>query len=448
MNMHFMHECEGLPVDEQPEREPAGSADAEARRRIVVLAELRRRRNRRRWIVGLSTVAATALIVSGSVVAWSSQARAGELAGKIEAWHEEHDRASCELAVRIVSAVGLERRAQDVLEAAEHVGGASWLLPDGERAAFASDREALLQTIADGGFVTAEDRELADTWEARAAAAEDPQSFDVLEACIAAAAAEREPVSGVTAERADALARELRALGDPRDFDDARIDQLEAAIDRLRVSAAATAQGRADFASLQAELDLAPDQAIASLRDSDAHLTAVLGVLRAGHTPSDVLDLVESLTLHLASAWMAEAWQLEAQGEAEAAAALAAASQSTRDAIANAAPRPVTDPGITRPVPPTVPPRGDAPGPTLPAPTTAPTQPVQPAPTQPAPTQPPPTQPAPTTPAPEPVEPAPTEPAQPAPEPEPEHDPEQPAPPALGGIELPPPTQSEQHSGE
>ncbi|WP_143102953.1 hypothetical protein [Agrococcus baldri] len=425
-------------MDEQPEREPPGSADAEARRRIAVLAELHRRRNRRRWIVGLSTVAATALIVSGSLVAWSSQARAGDLAGQIDAWHEEHDRASCELAVRIVSAVGLERRAQDVLEAAEHVGGASWLLPGSERAAFASDREELLQTIAEGGFVTAEDRELADSWEARAAASGDPQSFDVLEECIAAAAAEREPVSGVTAERADALAHELRALGDPRDFDDARIDRLEAAIAQLRISATAAAQGRADFETLQAELGLAPAQAIASLRDSDAHLAAVLAVLRGGHTPSDVLDLIESLTLHLASAWMAEAWQLEAQGDAEAAAALAAVSQSTRDAIANAAPRPVTDPGTTRPVPPTVPPREQRPGPIPPAPSIPPAPPTETAPPlQPEPTQPPPT-----------TDPEPTQPA-PAPEPEPEPQPEQPDPTpppesslAPGGGELlPPPRQ-------
>ena len=64
-------------MDEQPEREPTGSADAEARRRIAVLAELRRRRNRRRWTVGLSTLAATALIASGSMIAWSSLARGG-----------------------------------------------------------------------------------------------------------------------------------------------------------------------------------------------------------------------------------------------------------------------------------------------------------------------------------------------------------------------------------
>ena len=416
-------------MDEQPEREPTGSADAEARRRIAVLAELRRRRNRRRWTVGLSTLAATALIASGSMIAWSSQARAGELAGQIEAWHEEHDRAGCELAVRIVSAVGLERRAQDVLEAAEHVAGAEMLLPATERTVFAEQRESVLRTIADGGFVTDEDRELADTWEARAAASGDPESYDVLAECLAAAAAEREPVAGVTAERADALARELRALGDPRDFDDARIDRLEAAIGQLKASAAPAAQQRVELAELQAQLDLAPPGAIASLRSADAHLAAVLAVLRGEHTPSDVLDLVEGMTLHVAAAWMAEAWQLEATGDRAAAAELAAASQQTRDAIANATPRPVTDPGTTRPTP-TTPPRGESPGTGAPAPS----EPAQPAPT------PPPTEVV------GPVQPAPGPDPGPAPEPEPEPDPEpepiEPEPgPTEPGIVLPePPT--------
>ena len=417
MKMHITHDCEVSPVDEQPEREPTGSADAEARRRIVVLAELRRRRNRRRWTVGLSAAAATALIVSGSVVAWSSQARAGDLAGQIEAWHVEHELASCELAVRIVSAVGLERRAQDVLEAAEHVGAAEWVLPASERAAFAEHRESILATIANGGFVTDEDRELADSWEQRAVASGDPESYDVLQECITAAAAEREPVAGVTAERADALARELRALGDPRDFDDARIDRLEAAIAQLQASAVATAERRTGVDALEAQLALAPLQAKASLRDADAHLSAVLAVLRGEHTPSDVLDLVEGITLHLAAVWMTEAWQLEAQGEAEAAAALAAASQATRDAISNAAPRPVTDPGTTRPTP-VVPPQVESPAqPTTPPSTTPPSPPVDT--TQP-PAEPDPT-PTPTpAPTPPPSEPAPVPPTEPEPAPEPE----------------------------
>lgn len=402
-------------MDEQPGAEPTGSADAEARRRTAVLAELRRRRNRRRWLVGVSTLAATVLIVAGSAIAWSSQARAGDLARQIDAWHEEHDRASCELAVRIVSAVGLERRAQDVLEAAEHVGGATWLLPSSERVAFATTRESMLQTIADGGFVTDEDRELADSWEARAAASDDPASYDVLEACVAAAAAERQPIEGVTAERADALARELRALGDPRDFDDVRIDRLEAAIAQLRVSAIATVEGRAGFDTLKAQFGLVPEAALGGLRDSDAHLAAVLGVLRGDHTPSDVLDLIESMTLHVASAWMAESWQLEAQGDATAAAALAAASQGTRDAIAHAAPRPVTDPGANRPTPPTrpsAPPRDEAPAPsTPPAPPTQTTPPLNPGPTEPAPTEP---VPSPPPPDPEPELPDPVQPPAPS----------------------------------
>lgn len=409
MNMHFMHDCEAPPVDEQPEREQLSSADAEARRRTAVLAELRRRRNRRRWSVGLATVAVSALIASGSVIAWGSQARAGDLAGQIEGWHEEHDLASCELTVRIVSAVGLERRAQDVLGAAQHVSGADWVLAERDRARFEQDRLAILGSIADGGFVTDEDRALADAWEARAADSADPHSFDVLHECTAAAAAEREPVAGVTAERAEALARELRALGDPRDFDDARIDRLEAAIAKLTISTVAMAQDRTDVAVLLEALPLAPAQAMASLREADAHVAAMLAALSGEHTGSDVLDLVEGVTLHLAAAWMAEAWQLEAQGEAEAAAALAAQSQQARDAIADATPRPVTDGSTTSPRP-VVPPRQESPAP---PPSTPPsTPPATPAP------------PAETT-GPTPPLPPPTEPA-PEPEPEPEPDPEPP----------------------
>ena len=409
-------------MDEQPEREPAGTADAEARRRAVVLGQLRRRRNRRRWTIGLSALAATALVASGSVIAWSSQARAGDVAGQIEAWHEEHELAGCELSVRIVSAVGLEQRAQDVLDAAEHLGGAEWVLPSGDRSAFEQDRRAILTTIGEDGFVTDEDRELAEHWESLAVASGDAESFDILQACLDAAAAERKPIEGVTAERADALVRELRALGDPRDFDDTRIDRLEAAIADLRGSAVALAQGRTGTDALQAALPLAPDQAKASLREADAHLTELLRVLAGDHTLSDVLDLVEGITLHVAAVWMAEAWQLEAQGDVDAAAALAAQSQLTRDAVANATPRPATDPGTT-PTP-VIPPRDSAPVPVPPAPqpSTPPTTPPPPVETT-GPTPPLP-------PAPQP-EPEPEPPVEPEPEPEPE--PPLPDPPADPG---------------
>ncbi|WP_413320632.1 hypothetical protein AA0Z99_06635 [Agrococcus sp. 1P02AA] len=411
-------------MDEQASIEPSSSADAEARRRITVLAELRRRRNRRRWTVGLAAAAATALIVSGSVVAWSSQARAGDLAGQIEAWHVEHELAGCELTERIVSAVGLERRAQDVLEAAEHVVAADWVLPAAERASLGQHRDAILATIAEGGFVSDDDRELADAWSARADASGDPESFDVTAACVDAAAEQREPIAGVTAERADALARELRALGDPRDFDDARIDRLEAALQQLQAAAISTAELRTDVATLQLDLALAPAEALASLQDSDAHLSALLAVLAGDHTASDALDLVEGLSLHVAAAWMAEAFQLEAQGEVDAAAARAAASQATRDAIAEATPRPITDPGTGRPTP-TVPPREEspAPPPETPAPTTPPTTPTTPPP-------PPTTQP--------PVEPSPSDPPPTSPEPEPEPEPEPTTPVEPGAGDAPP----------
>ncbi|WP_092667289.1 hypothetical protein [Agrococcus carbonis] len=338
-------------MDEQPaSRPPTLSAEAEARRRAGVLAELRRRRTRRRWTVGLSTLAASALIIAGSAVAWSSQARAGALAGAIESWHVEHERAGCELAVRIVRAVGLERRAKDVLEAAD-LGAAEELLPSAERTRFAEQREALLTGIADGVYMTDEDRELADRWEARALATGDPGSFDLLGECIAAAAADRQPLAGVTAERVDALARELRRLGDPRDFDDARIDRLEAALAQLGASAVRTAEGRADVAAVQARLGLAPAEALGALKDADDHLAALLAARDEQPSLADILDLVEGMGLHAAAAWVAEAFQLAAQGEQEAADALLAASQQTRDAIARAAPRPITDYAPVRPAP-------------------------------------------------------------------------------------------------
>lgn len=395
-------------MDEQPEREPLSSADAEARRRVAVLTELRRRRRKRRWTIGIATAAASAIIISGSVVAWSSQARAGDLAGQIEAWHVEHELAGCELTERIVSAVALERRAQDVLTAAQHVRGAEWVLPSPDRSAFEQDRQALLTTIDADGFVTDDDRELADAWEARAAAAADPAAFDLRQECVDAAAAEREPIKGVTAERADALARQLRALGDPRDFDDARIDRLEAAIAVLERSAVALAQSRTGLTALQAALPLAPEQAKASLRDADSHLAALLAVVAGDHTPSDVLDLVEGITLHVAAVWMTEAWQLEAEGDAEASAALAAQSQQAQDAVAIGGSRPATQPGTTPPAP--VTPPSTAP----PAPQPAPA-PVEPAPAPPT-----------TAPAPPPSEtvgPTPSLPPPPQPEPEPEPEP-------------------------
>jgi hypothetical protein len=320
-------------------------------------------------MVGLSTLAASALIVAGSAVAWSSQARAGVLADEIESWHVEHERAGCELAVRIVRAVGLERRAKDVLEAAD-VGAAAELLPSSERTRFAEQRETLLRGIADGAYMTDDDRALTDRWEARAHASGDPGSFDLLGECVAAAAAERQPLAGVTAERVDALARELRALGDPRDFDDARIDRLEAALAQLGASATRTAEGRADVAALQSRLGLAPAEALAALQDADAHLASLLAARAEQPTLADILDLVEGMGLHAAAAWVAEAFQLAAQGEQEAADALLAASQQTRDAIARAAPRPITDFAPVRPAPPV----RDAPVPAPSSPSTGPSR--------------------------------------------------------------------------
>ncbi|WP_405217376.1 hypothetical protein [Agrococcus sp. Ld7] len=405
-------------MDEHPEREISRSTDEEARRRAAVLVELRRRRRRRRWTAGIAAAAASAIIIAGSAVAWSSQARAGDIAARIEAWHVEHELAGCELAERIVSVVELEGRATDVLTAAKHVRGAEWVLPSPDRAAFDEDRQSLLTAIGTDEFVTAADRELADAWRARAAASDDPASFDVSEACVTATAADREPIAGVTAERADALARQLDALGDPRDFDDSRIDRFEAALASLERSAVALARSRTGLSALQAALPLAPEQAKASLRDADRHLTELLAITGGAHTPSAVLDLVEGITLHVAAVWMTEAWQLEAEGDAQASAALAAQSQQAQAALVASDARPVARPSRTPPAP--VAPPGTA----LPAP--------QP---QPSPAPAPPTT-APTSPPSPPVGPTPSLPAPVLPEPEPPTEPEPPVDPA-------PPTEPE-----
>ncbi|MFP5250805.1 MAG: hypothetical protein ACLGHD_00330, partial [Actinomycetes bacterium] len=277
-------------MDEQPAPGPHGLDAAEARRRAAVLAERHRLRRRRRWTVGLAALGASALIVSGSVVAWGSQARAGILAGQITSWHEQHEQAACELEVRIVAAVALERRAEDVLTAAEHVGGAEGVLGERERSAFGEERTALLRAIVDEGFTTADDRALADRWQQRAEAAGDTAAFDLLGACVEAAAAERPPIAAVTAENVDDLDRELRSLGDPRDFDDARIDRLEAAIARLGAAAASAAESRTDIDALRSALALAPTGAKTALGDADRHIASVLAVVRGGHTPAAVLD--------------------------------------------------------------------------------------------------------------------------------------------------------------
>lgn len=413
-------------MDDGTGQEPARTAAADDPRRAVEpeapeasVAPARRRR--RRWFVGGAALAVAAIAITGSIVSWSSQSSAETLAHRIEAWHAEHGRAGCELDVRIVSAVGLQQRAEDVLRAAEHVPSAETLLGERERTVFGERREALLRTLADGGFVTDDDRAVARTWQARAAAAADPTSFDVLAACLEDTAARRTPLKQVAPDQAPDLERELRALGDPRDFDDARIDRLEAAIGQLLPATVAIAQSRVDLASLEADLTLVPQQALASVRDADAHLRALLELVGGAHSPADVLDLVEGLAMHVAAGWVAEAWQLEAAGDLDAASARAAAAASARVAIAQAAPRPITDrgpagpllarpplsepPPLTTPEPtPSVGPEGGAWGPVDPGPSEpAPSDPVpsEPAPVEPGPIEPGPTEPAPTDPAPE-----------------------------------------------
>lgn len=393
---------------------------------------------RRRWLVTSSALAAAAVVIAGSIGAWSSQATADTLASRIDAWHVEHDTARCELDVRIVSAVALQQRAEDVLRAAEPVARAVGLLGERERAAFGERRTALLRSLGDGGFVTDDDRAVARTWQARAAAAPDPGSFDVLAACLADAAAGRPPLKLGTREQTVDLERELRALGDPRDFDDARIDRLEAAIAQLEPTAVAAAVSRPDVGALEAGLALAPVQALASVRDADAHIRGLLTVVGGTHTAADVLDLVEALALHVAAGWVAEAWQLEAAGDRDAATARAADAESSRAALARAAPRPITDRGPAGPLPdrpplsepptpqPPAEPQPSAPGfaPELDAPRPADPAPTDPAPSDPAPVEPAPepapTEPPPTDPTPEPTQPPPNPWLEPSPTPSPE----------------------------
>ncbi len=412
-------------MDQEPGHGPS-SADAEQRRRAAVLAQLARRRRTRRWAVGLSAIAVSAVVITGSVVAWSSQASAATIASRIEAWHVENDRAACQLEARIVSAVGLQQRTEDVLRAAEHVPSAEQLLGDRERTTFGERREALLRSIDDGGFVTDADRSASRAWQARAAAAEAPQQFDVVAACLQDAEGVRPPRQDVTPEQARELERELRALGDPGDFDDARIDRLEAAIVQLEPTVVAAAQSRADLAALEAGLDLAPEQAVAPVRDADAYIEQLVDVVTGEHAPDAVLDLVEALAMHVAAGWMAEAWQLEAMGERDAAAALSAAATASQQAIAEVAPRPAVElePAAPRPGrPPASGPPAPAPAPSTPQP--EPGQPVEPAvpgpptPTEPAPVDPAPVDPLPVDPSPAPsappLDPAPIDP--PVPEP-------------------------------
>ncbi|WP_404313098.1 hypothetical protein LG314_04530 [Agrococcus terreus] len=385
-------------------------------------------RRRRLALVVAGSALVAALVAGAVVVSWSTDARAAAAAAGIDRWHDEHDAAGCGLEVRIVRAVALQDRAADVLDAAADVEHAAELLGERQRSAFGLGRSDLLGSLAAGDFVTADDRAVAERWTTAADRASDPAAFDVLGACVAAAAAAR-PALTVDAG-ADELERELRRLGDPRDFDDARIDGLEAAIARFAPVAIAVAESRTDPAAMRDAFAIVPEELRAPLDAADARVAALLALLADERGPADVLDLVEGVTLHVASARAADAWRLEAEGRAEAAAAAAVAAQRAREAVRQAAPRPITDPSPLPPAGllPTLPPEAPSlPGPTDPGPPgesgqglgdALPAPPEEPGLTEPGPTDPGTPDPSPTDPPPTPepsLEPAPTTPPTPDP---------------------------------
>ncbi|GAA3609803.1 hypothetical protein [Agrococcus terreus] len=396
-------------MDEQRTRAAAPDDAAELRRRSEVLAMLARRRRRRRTLLGSIAGVAMLAVVGGSLVAWSAQARATSIADEIELWHAERDDARCQVAARLVLAVELESRAADVVAAAEHVSEAEDLLSEDARRAFRDQRAALRTSLDSGELLTEDDRVTAARWRAEAEASGDAEAFDVVAACTAEAAQRRSPVEGVTAERVDALAAELRELGDPRALDAARLDALDAAIRALAPSAMALAEGRAELGDLRAAFSASPTDVLASLGSSDDAVRDSAEALRRDGSPLAVLDLIESLALHVASAWMAEAWQLEADGDAAGAAERQSAAAQVQEAIAQAAPRPRPIASPAPPVQPSAPALPEGPRPS--APSSPAPQPTAP----PSPSSPPV---APTTP-PGPVDP----PVDPSPEPEPEPEP-------------------------
>lgn len=392
------------------EAAPAAHVDASA-----AVAPSRRRRLA---LVVAGGALVAALVAGAVVVGWSGDARAAAAAAGIDRWHDEHDAAGCGLEVRIVRAVALQDRAADVLHAAADVEHAAELLGERQRSAFGLGRSDLLGSLAAGDFVTADDRAIAARWTTAADRASEPAAFDVLGACVAAAAAAR-PALAVDIG-AEELERELRRLGDPRDFDDARIDGLEAAIARFAPDAIAVAESRTDPAAMRDAFAIVPEELRAPLEAADARVAAILALLAEERGPADVLDLVEGVTLHVASARAADAWRLEAEGRAEAAAAAAVAAQRARDAVRQAAPRPITDPsplppasllpalppeapslpGTTDPGPPGE--SGQGPGDPLPAPPEEPGDPLPAPPEEPGPTDPGTTDPSPTDPPPTP----------------------------------------------
>lgn len=381
------------------QQEASTPAVDEARRRGEVLAMLAGRRRRRRLLTGLAVGAAAALVATGSVAAWSSQDAATATAAQIGAWHDARDRAVCDAEARAVAAVALSERAEGVLRAADHVRDAEQLLGAPERAAFEDARGSVLGSIDDGAFTTQDDRSTAARWASLAAASGDAAGFDVRDACLAEAAEAREPVEGVTAERAAALQEELRQLGEADAVSTERFDRLDAAIGAVAPTVLALADSRATITTLREAFALAPADALAALEEDDREVADLAAAVRASGSAGAALDLVERLSLQVASTWMAESFQLEAVGLAQEAAARAAAARGAQAAVAEVRPAPATpapaDPAVPAPSPaPSAPAQPSAPP--APSPTVAPEPPVV-EPSEPAEPSPP-VEPAPTTP--------------------------------------------------
>ncbi|WP_309104978.1 hypothetical protein [Microbacterium sp.] len=383
-------------MEDEPERRPPLTAEQEAERRKVVLAERHRARNRRRWIGGGVVLATSALVGAGAVAAWNSQAHAEFAAAAIEQWRDDRDVAECELDARLRDAVRAEQRASDVLPDARAIPEAAGVFGDAERAAFAEEGLPSLEAMAEGRLLEEADR-------ARASIDRDAPD---MEACLAGARERRAPIGSVTAERADALARQWRALGDPADVDDERVVELESTLQRLGELAAATARSRAEVALLRSSFEAAPADAFDRFDAIDAELAELTADELAG--TARVFDVIGLLSDRATAARDVEAAAVAAAEEAA-----ATAEQPAPPAIEQptpARPRPVQPPPVDAPVEP-------APGAPMPP---APPAPVPPAPSEPLPSIPPP----PETPGPE-----------PEPEPEPELPPIPPVPdPGTGGL--------------
>lgn len=373
-------------MEDEPERLPPLTAEQEAERRKAVLAERHRLRNRRRWITGGAVVAATALVGAGAVAAWNSQAHAEFVAAGIEQWRDDRDAAECGLTARVLAAVDAEEQARELLPEARAIPAATGVFGEAELAAFDDDGLPLLEAMADGTILDDADRERAE---------EQSAPFD-MDACTAAAKAERAPLGPATAERADELARQWRSLGDPADVDDERVTEFEAALEQLGRLAEATASSRVDLETMRASFEAAPAAAFDRFSEIDAAVDALADVrdVRA-------LELVGLLAQRAAAAGEVEAIALAAAAAEEA----AVAEQPAPPAVVQPAPvRP-------RPVQP------------------APVAPVQPAPVEPAPVEP--VEPEPTIPTPPEVT-EPSDPQPPVPPEPPVEPPVEPAPPGDG----------------